>query len=62
MNKPRNDLWKVQKHFSDGKVTVTPSERRSEGQDANAINGRGPRLRGKQAVYGGLLLDRSAAF
>jgi len=29
MNKPRNDLWKVQKHFSDGKVTVTPARRQS---------------------------------
>jgi hypothetical protein len=38
------------------------SERRSEGQEANAINGRGPRLRGKEAVYGGLQLDRSGAF
>jgi hypothetical protein len=32
MNKLPNDLWKVQKHFSDGKVTATlfrTSERRS---------------------------------
>jgi hypothetical protein len=37
-------------------------KRRSEGQDANGINGRDPRLRGKEAVYAGLLLDRSATF
>src|SRR5215469_418051 len=32
LNKPPNNLWKVQKHFSGGKVTVTffrTSERRS---------------------------------
>ena len=57
MNKPRNDLsLKVQEHFSGGKVTVTffrTPERRA----------RGPALqRGKEAVYVGLLLDRSGAF
>lgn len=38
------------------------SERRSSVQAANGINGRGPRLGGKEAVYAGLVLAGCGAF
>src|SRR6516225_8672378 len=53
---------KVPPHFSLRKSdSYPPSERRSEGQEANGNKWKGPAC-GKEAVYAGLLLDRSGAF